>query len=140
MRLRRIRGITQAQLARKLKTKQPAIARLESGRSNPQLSTLVDLAEALGATIRVEMQPLESIHERRQLVPWWEPLPNEEPSSTARFALYDVSFTINNVLIVGSTAQQALAGLEPVETVVTEASVDTRPLKLTAGTSASSSD
>lgn len=72
LRLRRLRGLSQAQLAKKLGTQQPAIARLESGTGNPRLSTVVELAEALGATVRVEMTPLElAAANRPRMVPWW---------------------------------------------------------------------
>ncbi|MGH7621119.1 MAG: helix-turn-helix domain-containing protein [Gemmatimonadaceae bacterium] len=75
MRLRRLRGMSQQQLARKLGTKQPAVARLESGTANPRLSTIVELAEALGATVRIEMEPVEHLGRRQfepRVVPWWE--------------------------------------------------------------------
>lgn len=41
-------GLTQADLAKKLKTKQSAISRLESGMSSPSLSFLEKIAFALG--------------------------------------------------------------------------------------------
>lgn len=48
MELREHEGLSQAELAEKLGTSQSAIARLESGRSNTTLSTLIDVAYALG--------------------------------------------------------------------------------------------
>lgn len=42
-----IRGITQQELARRIGTKQPSIARLENGLSSPSLSFLERIAEAL---------------------------------------------------------------------------------------------
>ena len=45
------RGLTQAALARKLGTKQSAVARLESGSYNPSLSFLKRVAKALGTDI-----------------------------------------------------------------------------------------
>lgn len=41
-------GLTQGQLARKLKTKQPAIARLERQKAHPSLTTLHKVATACG--------------------------------------------------------------------------------------------
>lgn len=46
-------GLSQAQLATLLNTQQPAIARLEKGQTEPQLSTLQKLAEAFGVPIDV---------------------------------------------------------------------------------------
>lgn len=42
-------------------TKQPAIARIESGEANVTLRTVRALAEALNATARVEMAAVESL-------------------------------------------------------------------------------
>lgn len=47
------KGLTQAALARKLKTKQSAIARLESGTANPTIGSLRKVARALDAKLRV---------------------------------------------------------------------------------------
>lgn len=47
IRLRKGRKLTQAQLAKKLKTNQSAIARLESGRENVTIETLSKIAVAL---------------------------------------------------------------------------------------------
>lgn len=41
-------GLTQEQVAEKMGTKSPNISRLESGRSNPSLKTLVSYAQACG--------------------------------------------------------------------------------------------
>lgn len=49
------RGLTQAALARKIGTKQSAIARLESGSSNPTLSFLEKVAKALDAHLLVSI-------------------------------------------------------------------------------------
>ena len=45
------RGLTQAELARKIGTKQSAIARLESGAYNPSIKFLSKVAGALGAKL-----------------------------------------------------------------------------------------
>lgn len=54
-RRRRALGLSQAGLAAEMGTSQPAIARLERGRTNARLSTLVRYADAVGCTLRVEL-------------------------------------------------------------------------------------
>jgi transcriptional regulator with XRE-family HTH domain len=49
--LRQARGITQADLARKASVSAGYIARLETHRHDPKLSTLVKLAKALGVPV-----------------------------------------------------------------------------------------
>lgn len=46
-------GLTQAELAAKVGTKQPAIARLEAGSSEPSLGMLKRLAGALNVSFRI---------------------------------------------------------------------------------------
>jgi len=58
-RLRILRGLTQQQLAERVGTRQPSIARLESGREEPKLGFLRRVAEALGAKVEVRIVPLE---------------------------------------------------------------------------------
>ncbi|RLC89368.1 MAG: transcriptional regulator [Chloroflexi bacterium] len=58
-RLRIMRGLTQEQLAALVGTKQPSIARLESGKVEPKLSFLRRVVEALGARLEVRIVPLE---------------------------------------------------------------------------------
>jgi transcriptional regulator with XRE-family HTH domain len=58
-RLRILRGLTQQQLAERVGTRQPSIARLESGREEPKLGFLRRVAEALGARLEVRIVPLE---------------------------------------------------------------------------------
>ena len=48
------KGITQEQLAKKLGTKQSAIARLESGRANPSIAFLKKLAQALNSNLQIK--------------------------------------------------------------------------------------
>ena len=50
-------GLTQAQLARKMGTTQPVVARLESGRTRPSMRTLDCLAEATGSRLRISFEP-----------------------------------------------------------------------------------
>ena len=50
------RGITQAELARRVGTKQSAIARLESGRYNPTIAVLRKVAKALNADVKISIR------------------------------------------------------------------------------------
>lgn len=54
--LREARGITQAEMAARMRTTQSAIARLESGGTYPTLSTLERVSDALGAELVVEFK------------------------------------------------------------------------------------
>jgi len=56
-RLRILRGLTQTQLAEKVGTKQPSIARLENGSSLPSISFLTKLADALDARLEINLLP-----------------------------------------------------------------------------------
>jgi DNA-binding XRE family transcriptional regulator len=51
--LREKRGLTQTELAELIGTRQPAIARLESGRAVPKLELLEKIARALGLRLDV---------------------------------------------------------------------------------------
>jgi ribosome-binding protein aMBF1 (putative translation factor) len=53
--LREARHLSQADLAAKVGTKQPAIARIESGRGVPRLDFLQRIADALGARLDVKL-------------------------------------------------------------------------------------
>jgi predicted transcriptional regulator len=53
---RQERGFTQSELAKKIGTKQSAIARLEAGNVNPSLIFLGKLAAALDMKLRVTLQ------------------------------------------------------------------------------------
>lgn len=50
------KGITQAQLAQKIGTKQSAIARLESGNINPSVSLLEKISQALGIRLIIQLR------------------------------------------------------------------------------------
>ena len=54
-RLRILRGLTQAQLAERVGTRQPSIARLENGSSVPRLSFLQKVATVLDARVEVKL-------------------------------------------------------------------------------------
>lgn len=58
-RLRILRGLTQEQLAELAGTKQPSIARLESGKMEPRLSFLRRVVEAMGGRLEVQIVPQE---------------------------------------------------------------------------------
>lgn len=49
-------GITQAQLAKKIGTKQSAIARLEAGNINPSISFLEKISTAIGAKLIIQIR------------------------------------------------------------------------------------
>jgi transcriptional regulator with XRE-family HTH domain len=57
IRLRHECGVTQGELARRVGTRQPAIARLEAGRAVPSLDLVCRLADALDADVRVQVEP-----------------------------------------------------------------------------------
>jgi DNA-binding XRE family transcriptional regulator len=54
--LREARGLTQAQTARLLGVSQPAIAKLESGRENLTVRTLVKMVTALGGDVAIRIR------------------------------------------------------------------------------------
>ncbi len=56
-RLRILKGLTQAQLAEMVGTRQPSVARLENGTSGPSLSFLDKVAIALNARIEARLAP-----------------------------------------------------------------------------------
>ncbi|MCC6245442.1 MAG: helix-turn-helix domain-containing protein [Gemmatimonadaceae bacterium] len=93
IRLRRFRGFTQQQVADRLGTGQPAIARHESATSNLRCSTLESLAEALGGVVRVDLIPEECEHLRRQFPRWWTVL-----DGLSRAATYEWTFKASAVL------------------------------------------
>ncbi len=50
---RKEEGLTQAKLAKKMKTTQSAVARFEAGDTNPTLDFLKKLADALGTDMKI---------------------------------------------------------------------------------------
>jgi ribosome-binding protein aMBF1 (putative translation factor) len=50
-------GLTQDQLARRMHTSQSSIARLESGRGKPSVTTLEKLAAATNSRLRLTLEP-----------------------------------------------------------------------------------
>jgi ribosome-binding protein aMBF1 (putative translation factor) len=55
---RRRAGLSQAELARRMKTTQSTIARLESGRGRPSTSTLTRFAKATGHRLKISFEPM----------------------------------------------------------------------------------
>ena len=49
-------GLTQEQLAERMKTSQSVVARLESGRGRPSTMTLEKLAQATGTRLRISFE------------------------------------------------------------------------------------
>ncbi len=50
-------GLTRQELAKKMGTTQPVVARLESGRGRPSMRTLERLAEATGSRLCISFEP-----------------------------------------------------------------------------------
>lgn len=50
------RGLTQAEVARRMKTKQSVISRVENARTMPSLAFLKKLAEVLDASLKVQFR------------------------------------------------------------------------------------
>lgn len=50
-------GLTQVQLARKMGTTQPVVARLEGGQTRPSMRTLERLAKATGSRLLIRFEP-----------------------------------------------------------------------------------
>jgi ribosome-binding protein aMBF1 (putative translation factor) len=48
--------LSQADVARRMKTSQQAVARLEGGRSNPSINTLRRLAKATGTQLKISFE------------------------------------------------------------------------------------
>lgn len=51
-------GLSQTELARRMKTTQSTIARLESGRGKPSTRTLHRFAEATGHRLKISFEPI----------------------------------------------------------------------------------
>ncbi len=53
-------GLTQEELAARMGTAQPVVARLESGRAAPSTRTLRRFAEATGTRLRIRFEPADA--------------------------------------------------------------------------------
>lgn len=70
VRLRRLRGISQAELAQRMGTSQAKIARIEGGEDNVTLRTIQKTAHALAGRLTLSLQPAEMA--LPQMPRWWE--------------------------------------------------------------------
>jgi transcriptional regulator with XRE-family HTH domain len=61
---RRRAGLSQAELAKRMKTTQSTIARLESGRGLPSTRTLGRFAKATGHRLKISFEPLKRVRSR----------------------------------------------------------------------------
>jgi transcriptional regulator with XRE-family HTH domain len=59
-------GLSQAELARRMKTTQSTIARLESGRGLPSTRTLGRFAKATGHRLKISFEPVKAERRRAQ--------------------------------------------------------------------------
>jgi transcriptional regulator with XRE-family HTH domain len=57
-------GLTQEELARRMGTTQPVVARLESGRGHPSMRTLERLAQATGSRLLIRFERVRSAARR----------------------------------------------------------------------------
>ena len=62
---RRRAGLSQAQLAKRMKTTQSTVARLESGRGKPSTRTLSRFAKATGHRLKISFEPVKGGRARR---------------------------------------------------------------------------
>jgi transcriptional regulator with XRE-family HTH domain len=53
-------GLTQTEVARRIKTSQSVVARLESGASMPSTRTLQRYAKAIGSRLSIRFEPVEA--------------------------------------------------------------------------------
>ena len=65
---RKSAGLTQQQLARKMGTTQPVVARLEAGNARPSLRTLERLANATGSRLVITFQPHKKKAVKKQVI------------------------------------------------------------------------
>src|SRR5215467_4990492 len=72
LRARRRAGLTQAEVAKRMGTKTPAVARLEAGggsrRHSPSVATLRKYAQAVGCRLEIRLRPRERRKPRAELV------------------------------------------------------------------------
>lgn len=62
IRARASAGLSQAQLARRMRTTTAVVARLESGRTRPSTKMLERFAAATGMRLKISFEPLPSRH------------------------------------------------------------------------------
>lgn len=59
-------GLTQAQLAKRMKTTQSTVARLESGRGRPSTRTLTRFAKATGHRLKISFEPVRGARPKQR--------------------------------------------------------------------------
>jgi len=59
--MRKQRGLTQQELAKKAGTTQAVVSRLENASVRASLETVAKIADALGAAVEIHLKPLEDI-------------------------------------------------------------------------------
>ena len=57
-------GLTQTQVAKKIKTSQSVVARLESGAAMPSTRTLQRYARATGSRLSIRFEPVQAVADR----------------------------------------------------------------------------
>lgn len=112
IRLRKHRGLSQQELAEKIGTKQPAVARIEAGLANVRLDTLVRLAEGLNATVRIDMMPMELVGAVPQPARWWRSVSGPEASIVLN--RFDISPRGIHVMIGSESAYPMLRNAKDV--------------------------
>lgn len=53
-------GLTQAEVAERMRTTQSNVARMEGGRTTPSTRTLEKFAQAIGARLRINFEPVRT--------------------------------------------------------------------------------
>jgi transcriptional regulator with XRE-family HTH domain len=81
--LREAKGLSQTQLAEMIETKQPSIARIESGRALPRLDVLQRIATALGMRLTIDFVKVP-VPRRRKAKATEADRPSDWASSEAR--------------------------------------------------------
>jgi DNA-binding XRE family transcriptional regulator len=70
LKARKISGLTQNEIARRMKTSRPVVARIEAGgaKHSPSLNTLLKYATAVGCRLKIDLVPSNSnVHSLRAL-------------------------------------------------------------------------
>lgn len=95
---RRRAGITQRQLARRLGTSQPVVARWERGRRSPDYDTVSVAVRACGFVLRPELVPLD-LQEEALLNRWLAMSPRERLE--ANQAMIDLEKLARHAKVLG---------------------------------------
>ena len=102
-RLRRAQGMSQAELAKAMKTSQPLIARLESGEENFTADTLQRAVDALNGRFDVSISPAQMNLQPR--TPWWS-LPQSIRWTMEGFYLKQINATDYGVILAARGTTQ----------------------------------